>query len=100
MELFVRTCVAMELHGFNPQNLANTINGEAAVTSVVMSSGLYADDCCAGFAKLGYQPAAELMELLVSTCVAMELKGFKPQALANTINGEHREYCYVQRPVC
>jgi hypothetical protein len=40
MELFVRTCVAMELQGFNPQNLANTINGEAAATNVVMSSGL------------------------------------------------------------
>jgi hypothetical protein len=40
IELFVRTCVAMGLKGFDPQNLANTINGEAAVTSVVMSSGL------------------------------------------------------------
>jgi hypothetical protein len=40
MELFVRTCVAMKLKGFDPQALANTINGEAAVTSVVMSSGL------------------------------------------------------------
>jgi hypothetical protein len=88
MELFVSTCVVLELHGFNPQNLANTINGEAAVTSLVLSSGLCADDSCAGFAKLGHQPGAEFIELLVSTCVAMELRGFKPQHLANTINGE------------
>ena len=88
MELFVRTCVAMKLHGFNPQALANTMNGEAAVTSVVISSGLCADDSCAGFAKLGHQPGAEFMELLVSICVAMELHGFKPQHLANIINGE------------
>jgi hypothetical protein len=40
MELFVRTCVAMKLKGFDPQALANTMNGDAAVTSVVMSSGL------------------------------------------------------------
>jgi hypothetical protein len=88
MELFMRTCVAMELHGFNPQNLANAINGEAAVTSVVMSSGLCADDSCAGFAKLGHQPGAEFMKLFVRKCEGMCFKGFDPQHLANTINGE------------
>jgi hypothetical protein len=34
MELFVRTCVAMKLHGFNPQDLANTVNGEAGWTEL------------------------------------------------------------------
>jgi hypothetical protein len=28
MELFVRTCMAMQLEGFNPQALANIMNGE------------------------------------------------------------------------
>jgi hypothetical protein len=28
MGLFVRTCTAMQLEGFNPQELANVINGE------------------------------------------------------------------------
>jgi hypothetical protein len=88
MELFVRTCVGMELKGFDSQNLANTINGEAGVASVVMSSGLCADDSCAGFAKLGHQPGARFMELFVRKCVAMELSGFNPQHLANTVNGE------------
>jgi hypothetical protein len=88
MELLVRTCVAMELKGFDPQALANTMNGEAAVTSVVMSSGLCADNSCAGFAKLGHLPGAEFMELFVRTCVARKLKGFDPQHLTNTINGE------------
>jgi hypothetical protein len=30
MGLFVRTCTAMQLEGFKPQNLANVINGEGA----------------------------------------------------------------------
>jgi hypothetical protein len=30
MRLFVDVCMATELKGFNPQELANTINGEAA----------------------------------------------------------------------
>jgi hypothetical protein len=88
MELFVRTCVAMELKGFNPQDLANTINGEAAVTCIVMSSGLSVDDSCAGFAKLGHQPGAHFVELFVRKCEGMGFKGFDPQHLANTINGE------------
>jgi hypothetical protein len=28
MRLFVNVCMATELKGFNPQNLANTINGK------------------------------------------------------------------------
>jgi hypothetical protein len=88
MELLVRKCVAMELQGFNPQNFANTINGEAAVTSVVMSSGLCADESCAGFAKLGHQPGAEFMKLFVRECEDKRFKDFEPQDLANTINGE------------
>jgi hypothetical protein len=37
MELFVRRCVAMKLKGFDPQELANTINGEveAALTGTL-----------------------------------------------------------------
>jgi hypothetical protein len=30
MRLLVNVCMATELKGFNPQELANTINGEAA----------------------------------------------------------------------
>jgi hypothetical protein len=43
-----------------------------------------------GFAKFEarYKPAKEFAELFVRACVAMELKGFNPQNLANTINGE------------
>jgi hypothetical protein len=43
-----------------------------------------------GFAKFEarYKPCTEFMELLVRTCVAMELKGFNSQDLANIINGE------------
>jgi hypothetical protein len=29
MKLFVKTCTAMQLEGFEPQHLANIINGEA-----------------------------------------------------------------------
>jgi hypothetical protein len=29
MKLFVRTCTAMQLEGFEPQHLANIVNGEA-----------------------------------------------------------------------
>jgi hypothetical protein len=31
MGLFVRTCTAMGLKGFEPQHLANTINGEGVI---------------------------------------------------------------------
>jgi hypothetical protein len=44
-----------------------------------------------GFAKFEarYKPAKEFMELFMRTCVvAMKLKEFNPQNLANTINGE------------
>jgi hypothetical protein len=43
-----------------------------------------------GFAKFEarYKPDKEFMELIVRTCVAMRLKVFNPQELANTINGE------------
>jgi hypothetical protein len=30
------------------------------------------------------------MELFVRKCMALQLRGFKPQELANIINGEHR----------
>jgi hypothetical protein len=43
-----------------------------------------------GFAKFEarYKPGKEFMELFVRKCVAMELKDFDPQALANIMNGE------------
>jgi hypothetical protein len=87
MELFVRKCVAMELQVFIPQHLANTINGEAGCMSFSISE-LRADDSCAGFAKLGHQPGPEFMKLFVRKCEDMGFKGFCPQELANTINGE------------
>jgi hypothetical protein len=31
MGLFVRTCTAMQLEGFNPQDLSNVIQGESRV---------------------------------------------------------------------
>jgi hypothetical protein len=31
MGLFVRTCTAMQLEGFDPQDLANVINGAASI---------------------------------------------------------------------
>jgi hypothetical protein len=37
MELLVKKCVAMELQGFIPQHLANTINGEAGWMSFSIS---------------------------------------------------------------
>jgi hypothetical protein len=40
MRLFVDFCAAIELKGFNPQNLANTINGEAGMSPLtVMTTG-------------------------------------------------------------
>jgi hypothetical protein len=39
-------------------------------------------------AKIGYMPGKELMGLFVRTCTAMRLEGFKPQGLANIINGK------------
>jgi hypothetical protein len=40
MRLFVDVCAATELKGFNPQELANTINGEAGMSSLtVMTTG-------------------------------------------------------------
>jgi hypothetical protein len=44
-----------------------------------------------GFAKLEYWPGEEFMGLFVRRCMAMQLEGFKPQALANVINGEALE---------
>jgi hypothetical protein len=88
MELFVSTCVAMELKVFNSQDLAHIINGEAGWMSFKDLGVVRADGCCAGFAKLGHQPGVRFMELLVRKCVAMELQGFNPQELANTVNGE------------
>jgi hypothetical protein len=87
MELFVRKCVAMELQGFIPQHLANTINGEAGCMSFSISE-LRADDSCAGFAKLGHQPGPEFMKLFVRKCEDMDFKDFEPQVLSNVINGE------------
>jgi hypothetical protein len=43
----------------------------------------------AGLAKLEYQPQAEFMRLFVAACMTMRFEGFKPQELANVINGEH-----------
>jgi hypothetical protein len=37
------------------------------------------------------------MELLVDTCTAMGLKGFKPQNLSNTINGQEG---LMWQPLC
>jgi hypothetical protein len=41
-----------------------------------------------GFAKLEHHPGEAFMRLFVEVCAASELKGFNPQDLANTINGE------------
>jgi hypothetical protein len=41
-----------------------------------------------GFAKLEHDPGEAFMRLFVDACMATELKGFTPQGLANTINGE------------
>jgi hypothetical protein len=42
----------------------------------------------AGLAKLEYRPEAEFMRLFVEVCMARRFEGFKPQNLANVINGE------------
>jgi hypothetical protein len=40
MRLFVDVCIASELKGFNPQELANIINGQAGMSpSNVMTTG-------------------------------------------------------------
>jgi hypothetical protein len=40
MRLFLDACVASELKGFTPQELANTINGEAGMSPpTVMTTG-------------------------------------------------------------
>jgi hypothetical protein len=40
MRLFVNACTASELKDFNPQGLANTINGEAGMSPLtVMTTG-------------------------------------------------------------
>jgi hypothetical protein len=35
-----------------------------------------------------HHPGGPFMELLVNTCTAMGLKGFKPQEISNIINGQ------------
>jgi hypothetical protein len=42
----------------------------------------------AGLAKLEYRPGEEFMRLFVAACVARHFEGFKPQDLANVINGQ------------
>jgi hypothetical protein len=42
----------------------------------------------AGFAKLNHNPRTAFLELFVDVCMATKLQGFKPQELANVINGE------------
>jgi hypothetical protein len=42
----------------------------------------------AGFAKLNHNPGTAFLELFVDACMAASLPGFKPQNLANVINGE------------
>jgi hypothetical protein len=44
----------------------------------------------AALAKMGHHPGGPFMELLVDTCTGMGLNGFKPQGLANILNGEQR----------
>jgi hypothetical protein len=39
-------------------------------------------------AKLEHDPGKAFVKLFVDACTATELKGFNPQELANTINGE------------
>jgi hypothetical protein len=46
-----------------------------------------------GFAKLEHDPGSAFLELFVNTCLASRLRGFKPQELANVINGEHAGSC-------
>jgi hypothetical protein len=41
----------------------------------------------AGLAKLDHHPGDEFLELFVDACMATRLQGFKPQDLANVING-------------
>jgi hypothetical protein len=55
-----------------------------------MRQGAGCADGPTGFAKFEatYKPDKEFAELFVRTCVAIELKGFDSQNLANTINGE------------
>jgi hypothetical protein len=48
-----------------------------------------------GLAKLEYRPEAEFMRLFVTACVTLRFESFKPQELANVINGEHRLYAPV-----
>jgi hypothetical protein len=40
-----------------------------------------------GFAKFGHDPGRAFLEVFVDACLASRLKGFKPQELANVING-------------
>jgi hypothetical protein len=53
----------------------------------------------AGLAKLEYRPEAEFMRLFVAACMASRFEGFKPQNLANVINGELM-YTAVARVDC
>jgi hypothetical protein len=93
MDLFVDVCMEMQLREFIPQHLSNVINGEQQGFFVCRNATLTSGGCAygsTGFAKFEarFKPAQTFMDLFVRTCVAMELQGFNPQNLANTINGE------------
>jgi hypothetical protein len=90
MELLVDECEARGLKSFDPQALANTINGEdlPLLRSVRVTVFLLNLAHVTGFAKLGYYPGDSFMDLFVDICMEMQLRDFVPQALANVINGE------------
>jgi hypothetical protein len=88
MRLFVVACMARHFEGFNPQDLANVINGEYRCTAEASVVGATSHLRVTGLAKLEYRPEAEFMRLFVATCVTLRFEGFKPQNLSNVINGE------------
>jgi hypothetical protein len=47
----------------------------------------------AGLAKLGHDPGPAFLEVFVDACLALKLKTFEAQHLANVINGEHAGSC-------
>jgi hypothetical protein len=98
MELLVEECEARGLEGFEAQHLANVLNGEDWADRPTTSQAKADVDAygvlphhVTGFAKLGYYPGDSFMDLFVDVCVEMQLRDFVPQALANVINGEHRQ---------
>jgi hypothetical protein len=103
MRVFIETCMATELKGLNSIDFANIINGSSIwqkMRTMVNRQIEKRTVMIAGFAKLEHHPGEAFMRLFVDACTASELKGFKPQPLANILNGKEGPSDYKRLVDC